>query len=180
MGVMVSSSHIVSTTPSSSGGGLLTLFPCSSRRKQETVLHKFLRHESFPWATALHKLPQCGSLSRGHKPWQQTCSGVSSSLHSSAGPGISLLQHSLPTGPQLPSGIHFLWCVAPFTGYRWRSAPPWMSMDCRRATCLSMVFIMSCKGRLSAPSSQALPPPPSSLTLVSAELFLSHGLTPLS
>jgi len=31
-----------------------------------------------------------------------------------------------------------------------------------------------------APASQAPPPPPSSLTLVSAELFLSHCLTPLS
>jgi len=30
MGVEVSSSHVVSATPSSSGGGLLTLYPCSS------------------------------------------------------------------------------------------------------------------------------------------------------
>jgi len=30
MGVTVSSSHVVSATPSSSGGGLLTLYPCSS------------------------------------------------------------------------------------------------------------------------------------------------------
>jgi len=44
-----------------------------------------------------------------------------------------------------------------------------------------MVFVTSCKGRLSALTFRAPPPPPpSSLTLVSAELFLSHCLTPLS
>jgi len=66
MGATVSSSHIVSATPSSSGGRLLTLFPCSSARSlsQETVLHNLLECESFPWAAALHELPQRGSL-----PW---------------------------------------------------------------------------------------------------------------
>jgi len=53
-------------------------------------------------------------------------------------------------------------------------------MGCRGTTCLIMVFITSCKGKLSAPTCQASPPPPSSLTLVSAELFLSHRLTPVS
>jgi len=66
MGVVVSSSHI-SDPPSSSGGGLLTLCPCSRVRSlsQETVLHKLLQHESFPWAAALHELPQRGSLPQG-------------------------------------------------------------------------------------------------------------------
>jgi len=66
MGIMVSSSHAVSAAPSSSGGGLLTLCPCSRGRSlsQETVLHKRLQCESFPWAADLHELPQCGSL-----PW---------------------------------------------------------------------------------------------------------------
>jgi len=64
VGVMVSSSHIVSAAPSSSGGGLLTLFPCSSVRSLswETVLHKLLQHEFFPWAAALHELLQCASF----------------------------------------------------------------------------------------------------------------------
>jgi len=67
MGIMVSSSHVVSAAPSSSGGGLLTLFPCSSIRSlsQETVLHKLLQHGPFPWAAALHELPQHGSFPRG-------------------------------------------------------------------------------------------------------------------
>jgi len=116
---------------------------------------------------------------QGHKPCQQTCSGVDSSLHRSAGPGRGLLQRGLPTGSQLPSGIHLLQRGVPSTGYRWISAPPWTSVDCRETTSLAMVFVTSCKGRLSAPTFQ-VPPPPPSLTLVSAELFLSHSLTPLS
>uniref|UniRef100_A0A8C0B7V8 Protein kinase domain containing, cytoplasmic n=1 Tax=Buteo japonicus TaxID=224669 RepID=A0A8C0B7V8_9AVES len=66
MGVGVSSSHVVSAAPSSSGAGLLTLFLCSSvgSLPQETVLHELPQHESFPWAAVLHKLLQCGSL-----PW---------------------------------------------------------------------------------------------------------------
>jgi len=116
---------------------------------------------------------------RGHKPCQKTCSGVGSSLYGSAGPGRSLLQHGLPTGSQLPSGIHLLWRGVPSMSYRWRSAPPWTSMGCRGTACLTMVFNTSCKGRLSAPASRAPPPAPSSLTLMSAELFLSHCLTPL-
>jgi len=118
---------------------------------------------------------------QGHKPCQQTCSGVGSSLHGSAGPARSLLQHGVPTGSQPPSGIHLLRCGVPSTGYRWRSAPLRTSMGCRGTACLTMVFITSCKGRLSAPTFWAPPSPsPSSLTLVSAELFLSHHLTPLS
>ena len=64
-------------------------------------------------------------------------------------------------------------------GCRWISAPLWTSMGCRGTACLTMVFPMGCRG-ISAPAPGAPPPPPSSLTLVSAELFLSHLLTPLS
>ena len=113
-------------------GGLLALCPSSSVRSlsQETVLHKLLQRESFPQAAALHKLLQRGSP-RGHKPGQQTCSGLGSSLHGAAGPGRSLLQHGLPTGSQPPLGIPLLWCGVPSTGCRWRSAPLWTSMGCR-------------------------------------------------
>jgi len=67
MGVTVSSSHIISASPSSSGGGLLTLCPCFSVRalSWQTILHKLLQLESFPQAVALHKLPLHGSLPRG-------------------------------------------------------------------------------------------------------------------
>jgi len=92
----------------------------------------------------------CSSLGppRGHKSCQQTCSGVGSSLHGSAGPASSLLQRRLPTGSQLPSGIHPLRHGVPSTGCRWISAPPWTSMGCRGTTCLTMVFITGCKGKL--------------------------------
>jgi len=164
MGVMVSSSHVVSAAPCPSGGRLLTLFPCSSVRSlsQETVLHRLLQCESFPQAAALHKPPQHGSFPWrcspsgrgcssmgppwGHKPCQQTCFSVGSLPRATGG---YLLHH----GP-------------PWTA-RGQPASPWS-------------FIMSCKGRLAAPTFRAPPPPPSSLTLVSAELFLSHRLTPLS
>ena len=118
MGVTFRLLHIVSAAPSSSGGGLLTLCPCSSVRSLswETVLHKLLQYESFPWAAALHKLPQRGSLPRGavlqeqaapvspwgYKPCQQTCSGVGSSLHGSAGLDRSLLQCRAPHGVTNP------------------------------------------------------------------------------
>ena len=45
----------------------------------------------------------------------------------------------------------------PFHGYKWISAPLWTSMDCRGTACLTMVFITSCKGRLSAPTFRAPP-----------------------
>jgi len=62
-----------------------------------------------------------------------------------------------------------------YVGYRWISAPPWNSMDCRATVCFTMVFSTGCRG-ISAPAPGAPPPPPSSLTLVSAELFLSLSL----
>ena len=116
---------------------------------------------------------------RGHKPCQQTCSIVSFSLHESTGPARSLLQHGLSMGSLPPSGIHLVQSGVPSTGYRWISAPSWASVDCRRTACLTMVFITGCGG-VSAPVPVAPPPPPSSLTLVSAELFLSHHLARLS
>jgi len=64
-------------------------------------------------------------------------------------------------------------------GCRWISAPPWTSMGYRGTTCLTMVFSRGCRG-ISALAPGAPPPSPSLLTLVSAELFLSHILTPLS
>jgi len=162
---------------------------------RETVLHKLLQRESLPRAAALHELPQHGSpptrcspsgtgcssmgTPRGHEPFQQTCSGMGSSLHRSAGPGRSLLQCGLPTVSQLPSGIHLLQCGVPSTGCRWISAPPWTFMNCRGTACLTMVCIMGCR-EISAPAPEAPPAPLSSLNMVSAELFLSHRLTPLS
>jgi len=150
MGVTVSSSHVVSAAPSSTGGGLLTLFPCSSMRSlsRETVLHKLLQLESFPRAAGLHELPQRGSFSPGAVLQEQAapawvtrsealpanlllCGLLSPRVHRSwQEPG----QCGVPTGSQPPSDSHLLQCGVRSMGYRWRSAPPWTSMDCRRTT----------------------------------------------
>ena len=100
----------------------------------------------------------------------------------------------LPTGPRIlpetcssmdsPQGHSLLWTstcsgVGPHPGCRWRSAPPWTSMGCRGTACLTVIFITGCRG-VSAVAAGAPPPPPSSLTLVSAELFLTRIVTPSS
>jgi len=56
-----------------------------------------------------NRLLQCGSQ-RGHKSYQQTCSSMGSSLHTSTGPARSLLQLGVSMGSQPPSDIHPLRC----------------------------------------------------------------------
>jgi len=102
---------------------------------------------------------------RGHKSCQQTCSSMGSSLHGSTGPARSLLQHWLPRHHRL------LWAHPP--------ALAWTNMGCRGTASLTMVFITGCRGT-SALAPGTPPPPPSSLTLVFVEWFLSHILTPFS
>jgi len=165
MGVEVSSSHVISAAPSSSGGGLFTLCPCPSVRSlsRETVLHKLLQCESFPWAAALHELPQCGSFPRG------------AVLQEQAAP--AWVPHRVKASFRHPParawgpfhGLQVEICsTVDLCGLQGDNlASPWS-------------FITGCKGRLSALTSGAPPPSPSSLTLVSAELFLSHSLTPLA
>jgi len=194
MGVTVILSHVVSAVPCPSGGRLLTFCPCSSVRSLswETVLHVLLQRESFPRAAALHKLPQRGSLPWGAVLQEQAAPawvphGVTITASKPApawaplsmGPQVlagACSSTGLPTasarhppapvwGPSQAAGGHLL-----------HRGPPWTAGG---TACLTMVFIMSCKGKLSAPVSRAPPPPPSSLTLVSAELFLLHRLTPL-
>jgi len=200
MGAVVCSSHVVSATPSSKGGGLLTLCPCSSVRSlsQETALHRLLQHESFPQAAALHKLPLHGSLPRGavlqeqaapawvshgvYKPCQQTCSGFSS-LFLSMGAQVLPGACSTVGSPRGHSFRHVSTCYGVGSlpqaiggdllhhGLPWaagtRPAPPWYS-----SWAAGEKSLLRCL--------EHLLPPPSSLTLVSAEWFLSHRLTPLS
>jgi len=162
MGVVVSSSHIVSAAPSFSGGGLLTLFPCSSMgsRPWETVLHELLQRESFPRAAVLHRLLQRGSptgsqalpeilLWRGllspwvRRSWQEPAPvRVPHRVTASFGHPPALVW-----GPPRAAGRYLLPCG---------------STGCRGTACLTM----GCRG-VSAP---VPPPPPSAQTLVSAEL----------
>jgi len=106
MGVTVSSSHVVSAAPSSSGGGLFILFPCSSVRSlsRETVLHELLQRESFPRAAALHK-----QLQHGFFPWssvfqeQAAPAWVPHGVKSPASK-TSAVWAPLSTGPQVLPG----------------------------------------------------------------------------
>jgi len=61
-------------------------------------------------------------------------------------------------------------------GFRWISGPPWTPMSCRRTACLNLAYSVVYRG-ISAPVPGTPSSPPSSLALVSAELFLSHSLT---
>ena len=75
--------------------------------------------------------------------------------------------------------LHCTAACSTSTGCRWISAPLLTSMGCRDTTHLIMAFIEDCR-RISSLVPGAPPPPPSSLTLVSAELFLSHFPASLS
>jgi len=106
MGVTVSSSHAVSVAPSSSGGGLLTLFPSTSEGSlpQETVLHKLLQCASFPWDAALHELPQCGSLPTGCCPSGTGWSSVGPHRVTSPASKPAPAWAPLSKGPQVLAG----------------------------------------------------------------------------
>jgi len=146
---MTSLSHVVSAAPSCSGGGLLTLCPCSSMRSLswETVPHKLLQRESFPQAEALHKLLQRGSstgsqalpanlLQHGllspqvRRSWQERAParsphGVTASLR---------YPPALVWGPPWAAGGDLLHRGPPWTAGK-QPASPW--------SCIT-----SCKGRL--------------------------------
>jgi len=136
MGLEATSSHGVSAAPSSSGGRLLTLFPCSNVRSLswETVLHKLLQRESFPWAAALHELPQLVSFPWGavlqekaalawvpHRVTSPASKPAPAWFPLSMGPQVlagACSSTGFPRGSQLPSGIHLLQRGVPSTGYR--------------------------------------------------------------
>jgi len=108
MGTAVSSSHVVSAAPSSSGGGLLTLCPCSREGSfpPERALHELLRPVSLPWDAVLQEqaapawvphgvtspasksAPAWASLSMGPQVLAGACSSAGSPW------GHSLLQAS--------------------------------------------------------------------------------------
>ena len=191
MGVTVSSSHAVSAASSSSGGGLLSSFPCSSMESlsRETVLHQLLQRESLPWATVLHKLLQPGSLPRGSDLQDQTAPAWVPHGVTSPASKPALVWAPLSTGPQVLPGAcsstgfpqgHSLLQVSP-PALSW--GPPQAadgittphhpsSIHCRGTACFTMAFTTGCRG-ISAPAPGAPPPPPSALTLVSAEFLTS-------
>ena len=161
----------------------LTLFPWSSvgSISRETVLHELLQCESFPWAAILHELLHLGSLPQAAVLQEQAAPGWVrhrvTSPASKPAPAWAPLSTGTQVLPGACSGIGSPWAAASFRVHPlappwgppqaavWISALEWPSMGCRR---------------ISAPVPGALPPHPSSLTLVSAELFLSCIFTPVS
>jgi len=159
----------------------MTLFPCSSVQSLpwETVLYELLQRGSCPWGAALQE--------QAAPAWSHHGATSPASKPASAWAPLS-------TGPQVLPGaccsmgspwghclllVSTCCCVGSSTGRRWISAPPWISMGCRVTAGLTTVFSMNCRG-ISALAPGVPPTPPSPLTLVSTELFLSHCLTPLS
>lgn len=62
----------------------------------------------------------------------------------------SMFQPRFSKGSQPSLGIQLLQCGAPSMGCRWISAPPWISVDCRGKSCLTMVFTVGYGGDLSS------------------------------
>ena len=167
MGVAVSSSHAVSAAPTSSGGGLLTLFPCSrvgsvwvGSLRWEAVLHNLLQCGSFPQHAVLHKLLQCRSCPEGAVLQEQAAPvwiscGVLSPASKPAPAWAPLspqghrsCQEPAPARP--PHGVTasfrhppaLSW--GPFHGLH---VDIWSTMDCRGTTCLTVVFHHELQGK---------------------------------
>ena len=163
MGAVVSSSHIVSAAPSSSGEDFSHSAPApawgpshgrqfSTNFSNVSPSHRLQLFMNFPgWV-----------LPTGYNPSGTGCSGMGSPR------GHSFLQASPCSGmgllPRATCG-DLLHCGPPCAA-RAQPASPWSALWAARED--------------SAPVSQTPPLPPSSLTLMSAELFLSHHLAPLS
>jgi len=203
MGVAVSSSHAVSAAPTSSGGGLLTLFPCSrvgsvwvGSLRWEAVLHNLLQCGSFPQHAVLHKLLQCRSCPEGAVLQEQAAPvwiscGVLSPASKPA-PAWAPLSPQGHRSCQEPAPVWASHGITAFFGH-----PPalvWgpfhgLQMDICSTMNLHGLqgdrlphhgLLHRLQGNLSSGTWSTSSSPPSSLTLVSAELFLSHSLTPLS
>jgi len=197
MEVVFSSSHVVSAAPSSSGGGLLILLPAPrldpSHRRQlsanfsnvspsqglqfftnsynvgpfhgvQSFRNRLLQRGSPTGSQAMPaNLLWHGLLSpQVHRSWQEPAPAQASYGVTASFRHTSALAWGLP------------WAAG---GYLLHSGPPWAAGG-QPASPQSSSW--AAREKISAPVSGAPPPPPSSLTLVSAELFLSDRLTLLS
>ena len=111
----------------------------------------------------------------GHKPCQQTCSSVGTSLHTSWQQTTSV---RAPHGTQPPSGIHLL-NRGVLLGLQ---VQIFSSVDLHglQGHSLSHHGLFHGLQRNLCSGAWSTSSPPFSLTLVSAEFFLSHHTTPLS
>lgn len=145
MCIMVSSSHIVSTTAQGDES-----FPCSSTGSLswETVLYELLRRELITQATVLQTLLQCGFLFHGVQAFKNSLLQRWSSQRSQILPRNQLQCRLLspwvckslreacsskgfPTGSQPFLGHPPALAWGSTMGCRCISASLWISMDCR-------------------------------------------------
>jgi len=180
MGVTVSSSHVVSAAPSSSGGGLLTLCPCSSMGSLpwETVLHELLQREPFPRAAALHELLQhgCPTGSQALPANLLQCELLSPQVHRSCQePAPARAPHRVTASFRHPPAPAW----GPFHGLQVEICSTMDLHGLQGSNLPHHGLRHGLQGNLCS-SAWSTGSSPSSLTLVSAELFLSHRLTPLS
>jgi len=176
MGVVVSSSHVVSAAPSSSH------FPCSSvgSLSWETVLHELLQHEFFPQAAVLHELLQRGFLPPGAVLQEQAAPAWVPHRVTSPASKPAPAWAPLSVGPQvLPGACSSMGSPRGHNLLQASTCSSVGSSMVRRGTaCLTTVFSAGCRS-ISAPAPGAPPPSPFSLTFVSTELLLSRIATPL-
>jgi len=141
---------------------------------QDTVLHKLLQCKSFIWVQFFINCSSMGSLPQGAVPQEQASpvwvphratSPASTPAPARASPRTTA-SFGLPPAPAWSppwaAGVCLLHC-----------GPPWTAGE-QVASLWS--FIISCKGRHSAPAPGATPPFSSSLTLVSVGLFHTFSL----
>lgn len=174
--------HIISAAPSSSCGGLLTLFPAPAGIPSlDTVLYKLLQCESFPQAAG-HELLQHGSLPEsavlqeqrgslwGPKSCQQSCSSMGSS------PGVHRpCQEPAPAQASLGATVSFGHIYLLPSGALHRLQVDVCSTTALHGLCLHLGLQGNLCSVVGAP-----PAPPCAWVLMSTELFLSHLLTPLT
>lgn len=126
---------------------LLTLLPCSSvwSLAKDTVLHGLIQCGSFLRAVALHELLQHRSFPQGVR-CGQTPAWV---LHGPKFPPEILLLHVLLYWFQLLPGscssMGFL-CAASFLQGLSTCFGVVSCIDCKKSTCFTIVFFMSCRG----------------------------------
>jgi len=159
MGATLSSWHVVSGFPSSSGGGCLTLFPApewgpSHGRQSSTNFSNMNPSYGLQFSTNCSSMGPFHGLQSFRNRLHQRGSPVESQVlpanliwHGLLSPRVHRSCQEPAPSAGSPQGHSLLQAstsssVGYSMGCRWISAPPWTSMGCRWTACLTMVFTM--------------------------------------
>jgi len=173
-------SRVESSLYMSTGPGRSLFQHGLSKRSQLPLGIHLLRRGSVPWGAVLQEqaapawVPH-GVASPASKPALVQAS-LSPQVQRSCQEPVSVwASHRVTASFKHPPAL--VWGL-PGTagGYRIQCGPPWTAEG---TACLTILSFKGCRG-ISAPVPGAPPPPPSSLALELAKLFLSHSLIPLS